>query len=69
MRREAMTEDWLLRGEQMLENQRLLDECPRHEFSPVLPLKSKGQWYRCMECGGEVDAHAYYWHQRGRATP
>lgn len=47
-------------------NHALLHACPHHEFSPILPRVPVAQRYRCIECGGEVDHHAYYWHQLGR---
>lgn len=43
-----------------------LRACPRHEFSPILPRRVLGQRYRCIECGGDVDAHAYHWYMEGR---
>ena len=43
-------------------NHALLNACQRHEFSPI----STGRRYRCIECGGEIDRHAFYWHQIGR---
>ena len=50
-------------------NHELLDACLYHEFSPILPRVKLGQRYRCIECGGEVDHHAWYWHERGRRKP
>lgn len=52
-------------AEQVKENQARLRSCPHHEFSPILPRRLLGQRYRCIECGGEVDAHAYHWFQEG----
>ncbi len=50
-----------------------LNGCLRHEFAPA-PVKPGSVAsrtplvlrYRCAACGGEVDAHAHYWYQRGR---
>ncbi len=47
-------------------NHALLDACPYHEFSPILPRAVVNQRYRCIECGGEIDYHGWYWHQKGR---
>lgn len=49
-------------------NHERLRSCARHEFEPVLPMVPMRQWYRCRNCGGEVDAHAYYWHEQGRRS-
>lgn len=47
-------------------NQALLNGCPYHEFSPILPRVPLRQRYRCINCGGEIDASAHYWHEQGR---
>lgn len=52
--------------EQVQANHARLNGCPRHDFEPIAPLALVGQKYRCTHCGGEVDSHAWYWHQRGR---
>jgi hypothetical protein len=52
--------------EQVRANQALLNACARHEFEQVLPVVPLRQKYRCKRCGGEVDHHAWYWHQQGR---
>lgn len=59
--RPAMVEIW----EQVKANQAKLVACPWHEFEPVLPLATKPR-YRCLHCGGEVDAIRYHWHEQGR---
>lgn len=46
-------------------NHRKLDGCPAHKFSPVDPSKAVDRSYRCSACGGEVDAIAFSWFQRG----
>lgn len=53
-------------AEEAKANQARLASCPYHDFSPILPRRTLGQKYRCIECGGEVDAHAYHWFQEGR---
>lgn len=47
-------------------NSERLTACPYHEFSPVASEAPRRPRYRCIECGGEVDANAYHWHQQGR---
>ena len=51
--------------EQVKANSEMLRTCPRHDFSPILPLRALGQRYRCIECGGEVDSSAHHWYQVG----
>lgn len=50
-------------------NQARLNACGWHEFEPIpgseLPGNSHKR-YRCRNCGGEVDAAIYYWHEQGR---
>jgi len=55
-------------AEQVKANHARLDECPWHEFivKPGEEGKVMGKRYVCTVCGGEVDSHAYYWHQDGR---
>lgn len=43
--------------------------CPWHDFEPVPGCKvvfGQPDRYRCKHCAGEVDRHAYYWHEQGR---
>ena len=52
-------------------NSERLSACPYHEFAPVqmapgVPMTPLRQRYRCIECGGEIDRHAWYWFQQGR---
>lgn len=50
-------------------NSAKLDACPRHDFEPVPGARvvfGQPDRYRCRQCGGEVDRHAYYWHEQGR---
>lgn len=47
-------------------NQARLDGCAFHEFSPIQPRVPANQRYRCIECGGEVDYHGWFWHEKGR---
>lgn len=56
---------------QVRANSERLAACPYHEFSPIVPSTDTPRAamrprYRCIECGGEVDANAYHWHQQGR---
>ena len=53
-------------AEQARANSEALRSCPCHDFSPILPRRVLGQKYRCIECGGEVDARAYHWYMEGR---
>lgn len=55
-------------------NAERLDSCPYHEFAPVqmpqgTPMAPLRQRYRCIECGGEIDRHAWYWFEQGRRAP
>lgn len=50
-----------------------LSACPYHEFAPVqmapgVPMAPLRQRYRCIECGGEIDRHAWHWFQEGRRS-
>lgn len=50
-------------------NQRLLESCPRHDFSQSLDRpgdRLRLRW-RCACCTGVVDASAKAWYERGRA--
>lgn len=47
-------------------NQARLNGCMHHAFTPILPIKVVSQRYRCAKCAGEVDFHAWYWHEKGR---
>lgn len=53
---------------QVKANSERLNGCTRHDFAPIPPLRTLGQRYRCEHCGGEIDAHAYHWHQIGRES-
>jgi hypothetical protein len=52
--------------QQVQANHAKLNGCERHDFDPIEPVKPLMQRYRCMHCGGEIDHHAWYWHQLGR---
>lgn len=46
-----------------------LNACPWHDFEPVPGAKvvfAHPSRYRCKHCGGEVDHHAFHWHEQGR---
>lgn len=54
-------------------NSERLRSCPYHEFAPVqmapgVPMTPLRQRYRCIECGGEIDRHAWYWFEQGRRS-
>ena len=50
-------------------NHRVLDDCPRHDFSTDCdPDKPLGKHWRCVNCGGRVDAMAKLWYERGIAS-
>lgn len=51
---------------QVQANHAKLNACARHDFAPIDPVKVMGQRYRCTHCAGEVDHHAWYWHEQGR---
>lgn len=53
-------------AERVRANHEALESCSYHEFSPILPRVPTRQRYRCIHCGGEVDYHAWYWHEKGR---
>lgn len=58
-------------AERVKANSAKLAACPRHDFDPVPGARvvfGKPDQYRCQHCGGEVDRHAYYWHEQGRRT-
>lgn len=51
------------------ENSSRLDACPWHDFAPIPGTANAAGLrprYRCIHCGGEVDANAHYWHEKGR---
>ena len=58
--------DVLSIAEQVKANHAKLNSCAYHEFAPILPLVPVRQRYRCINCGGEIDAIAHMWHERGR---
>lgn len=46
-----------------------LNACPWHDFEPVSGSKvvfGQPAKYRCRQCAGEIDRHAFYWHEQGR---
>lgn len=48
-------------------NQRLLESCPRHNFSRALDRpgdRVRPRW-RCSTCTGTVDSMAKLWYERG----
>lgn len=47
------------------ENHRLLAGCSRHTFGLPVNEKPFGGHWKCMTCGGEVDAMARHWYQLG----
>lgn len=49
-------------AEQVKANHAKLTACPYHEFAQ-LPHRLM---HICTNCQGEVNDHAYYWHQLGR---
>ena len=45
-----------------------LASCPfPHNFVDTTPNVTLNKRYRCEACGGEVDSHAYYWFEKGKA--
>lgn len=69
--------------QEVKDNSKLLESCPRHDFSIVLDRRTKtpienptpqqrfGAYFRCANCGGRVDGLARIWYDRGLkdATP
>lgn len=52
--------------QQVKENQRKLEACPRHDFSIDLkPDQSYGKRFCCSKCGGEVDHITKVWYETG----
>ena len=51
---------------QVKANHARLNDCAWHEFHPIAGRDRLRKRYRCARCGGEVDSHAYYWHEQGR---
>lgn len=49
-------------------NSAKLNACGYHNFveRPGQGDRVMGKRYVCTECGGEVDHHARYWHEKGR---
>lgn len=47
-------------------NQKRLNDCLYHAFEPLPPIRLVNQRYRCTQCDGEVDFHAWHWHKQGR---
>lgn len=56
--------------QQVKANSAKLNACQAHAFepSPGQEHKNLGKRYICTRCRGEVDAHAYYWHEIGRKS-
>lgn len=44
-----------------------LNSCPAHDFHPDGPKRVLLQRYRCTQCHGTVDAHAFRWYSLGMA--
>lgn len=53
-------------AEQVRANARKLDSCTRHMFEPLGADRPPFR-YACITCGGEVDAHGFYWYEKGLA--
>lgn len=50
-------------------NHSRLMACRSHDFETINPDVRLGrQRYRCIHCNGEVDFHAYHWHEIGRRS-
>jgi hypothetical protein len=52
-------------------NQQRLSACLWHDFEPAPGARlvfGQPDRYRCKHCAGEVDRHAYHWHEQGRRT-
>lgn len=45
-----------------------LDACPGHDFSIMVETACSVKKFQCRHCGGEVDAGAKYWFDKGRAS-
>lgn len=46
-----------------------LNACPWHDFEPVPGARvvfGQPSRYRCRHCDGEIDRHAFHWHEQGR---
>jgi predicted SprT family Zn-dependent metalloprotease len=56
--------------QQVKANSARLNSCQAHAFEPMPGQEKKvmGKRYVCSACGGEVDAHAHYWHEIGRKS-
>lgn len=54
---------------QVRANHGKLSACPHHNFVAVPGSATPSglcQRYRCTWCEGEIDHHAWYWHEQGR---
>ena len=53
---------------QVKANSEKLNSCLYHEFilKPGDEANAFGKHYVCTACGGDVDSHAFYWHDDGR---
>lgn len=59
------TDDLRAIAEQVKKNHAALNACGGHAFAAIKPgvMMTK---YRCANCGGEVDHHAFHWYELGR---
>jgi len=57
--------------EEVKANSARLRSCDAHTFEPLPGQEQKvmGKRYVCTACRGEVDHHAFYWHEVGRRAP
>ena len=65
LKRGTMLEVWA----EVKANGAKLEACQWHDFEPVPDARQvfgQPDRYRCKRCGGEVDRHAFYWHEQGR---
>ena len=52
-------------GRQVQANNDLLKPCKRHSFVDQTPDKQLGKTYKCLNCGGTVDAVKRMWYEIG----
>lgn len=51
----------------VLENNKILNACPLHEFEPMHPDEHPSAYkkHKCRNCGGAVDSIQRHWYEAG----
>lgn len=51
--------------DRVIENNKKLDSCSKHDFKPIGQKKIVGNRYKCTNCEGEVDSINASWYNKG----